>query len=104
MLDSALVKSSTLAPCQRMSLCISELGMTIFACPCSRIRIVIMSDILLRPMIAGRFSPEPSATLAEWISSLGTAGAPAGSRFFLRATLQCKDLSHTAAPCPTPDT
>eukprot|EP00959_Pyramimonas_sp_CCMP1952_P432808 9063744-Pyramimonas_sp.AAC.1 len=62
-----------------------------------------MLDILLRPRMAGRFAPESSATLAEYVSSLDMAGFPAGSPFTLRAILQRKDSSQTTAPCPAPD-
>eukprot|EP00959_Pyramimonas_sp_CCMP1952_P108360 2265712-Pyramimonas_sp.AAC.1 len=61
-------------------------------------------DMLLRPKIAGKFPPEPSATFAECVSSLGTAGCPAESPLPLHAILQCRDLSRIAAPCPAPDT
>eukprot|EP00959_Pyramimonas_sp_CCMP1952_P086240 1803691-Pyramimonas_sp.AAC.1 len=63
-----------------------------------------MLDMLLRPRMAGRFSPEPPATLAEYVSGLGVAGCPAGPPLSAHAILQCKDLSQIAAPCPTPDT
>eukprot|EP00959_Pyramimonas_sp_CCMP1952_P187299 3916640-Pyramimonas_sp.AAC.1 len=63
-----------------------------------------MLDMLLIPKIAGRFSPESSATFAEYVSSLGAAGCPAESPLSLHAILQCRDASQIAAPCPTPDT
>eukprot|EP00959_Pyramimonas_sp_CCMP1952_P473984 9502682-Pyramimonas_sp.AAC.1 len=62
-----------------------------------------MLDMLLRPKMARGFPPELSATFAEYVSSLGTAGCPSGSRHSLRAILQRRDLSQIAAPCPTPD-
>eukprot|EP00959_Pyramimonas_sp_CCMP1952_P186419 3898272-Pyramimonas_sp.AAC.1 len=47
----------------------------------------LMLDMLLSPRMAGRFSPEPSATFAEYAPSLGTAGCPAGSPHFLACNL-----------------
>eukprot|EP00959_Pyramimonas_sp_CCMP1952_P421492 8830022-Pyramimonas_sp.AAC.1 len=87
-----------------MNLCISEPGMIVFSCPCSRIRIARMLDMLRRPRIAGRFSSEPSATLAECAPSLAREGFPAESPLSLHAILQCSDSSQVAAPCPAPDT
>eukprot|EP00959_Pyramimonas_sp_CCMP1952_P442824 9270178-Pyramimonas_sp.AAC.1 len=39
-------------PFPRRSLCISESGVAIFPCPCSRIRRALIFDILFRPRIA----------------------------------------------------
>eukprot|EP00959_Pyramimonas_sp_CCMP1952_P034114 715071-Pyramimonas_sp.AAC.1 len=97
------MRSSTLAPLPKRSQCISEPGMIIYPCPCSRIRIARVLDMLIRPRIAGRFSSEPSATLAVDVSSLARAGSPAGSPLSLQATLQRNDLSQMAAPCPAQD-
>eukprot|EP00959_Pyramimonas_sp_CCMP1952_P116118 2427480-Pyramimonas_sp.AAC.1 len=68
------------------------------------IRMAHMFALPLRPRIAGRFSPGPSATLADCVSGLAVAGCPAGLPLYVQAILQCPDDLRAAAPAHTPGT
>eukprot|EP00959_Pyramimonas_sp_CCMP1952_P346682 7261103-Pyramimonas_sp.AAC.1 len=62
--EGVFTKSSTLARFPIRALYISVPGMIIVSRPCSRIRMVLVLDTLLRHRIAGKFRPGPSTTSA----------------------------------------
>eukprot|EP00959_Pyramimonas_sp_CCMP1952_P007476 156464-Pyramimonas_sp.AAC.1 len=99
--DGVLTRSITLAPLPRRRLDKSALGMTTSSFPFSRTRMARTLAMLSNPKIAGKFSPDPSATLAESASSFSMAGFPARFPLHAQAILKCPDVLHTAAPATT---